>query len=188
MFRRKHFSGLPAVIFILSVPLGGTGKFHHRSEFYTKYNATKALLTLIFIFFHTLSLFLSFPDCLPPSPLFLFPPDTHTHTHTTEGLHFHFSLSLSCIGEGNGNPLQCSCLESPRDEGAWWASIYGVAQSRKWLKQLSSRSSIYIYKILSQCLHLTLTNILLSHLLQVRLCIFNFYSIKSFPVLYHFSH
>ena len=43
-------------------------------------------------------------------------------------LHFHFSLS--CIGEGNGNPFQCSCLENPRDAGAWWAAIYGVAQSR----------------------------------------------------------
>ena len=46
----------------------------------------------------------------------------------TEQLHFHFSLS--CIGEGNGNPLQCSCLENPRDGGAWWAAVYGVAQSR----------------------------------------------------------
>ena len=44
---------------------------------------------------------------------------------TTERLHFHFSLS--CIGEGNGNPFQCSCLESPRDGGAWWAAVYGVA-------------------------------------------------------------
>ena len=59
---------------------------------------------------------------------------------TTEGLHFPFSLS--CIGEGNGNPLQCSCLENPRDRGAWWAAIYGVAQSRTQLKQLSSSSSI----------------------------------------------
>ena len=58
---------------------------------------------------------------------------------TTERLHFHFSLS--CIGEGNGNPLQCSCLDNPRDKGAWWAAIYGVAQSRTRLKQLSSRSS-----------------------------------------------
>ena len=58
---------------------------------------------------------------------------------TTERLHFHFSLS--CIGEGNGNPLQCSCLENPRDGGAWWAAVYGVAQSQTWLKQLSSRSS-----------------------------------------------
>ena len=46
----------------------------------------------------------------------------------TEWLHFHFSLS--CIGGGNGNPLQCSCLEKPRDGGAWWAAIYGVAQGR----------------------------------------------------------
>ena len=46
---------------------------------------------------------------------------------TTERLHFHFSLS--CIGEGNGNPLQYSCLENPRDGGAWWAAVYGVAQS-----------------------------------------------------------
>ena len=46
---------------------------------------------------------------------------------TTEWLHFHFSLS--CIGEGNANPLQCSCLENPRDRGAWWAAVYGVAQS-----------------------------------------------------------
>ena len=57
----------------------------------------------------------------------------------TEWLHFHFSLS--CTGEGNGNPLQCSCLENPRDRGAWWASVYGVAQSQKRLKQLSSSSS-----------------------------------------------
>ena len=47
---------------------------------------------------------------------------------TTEQLHFHFILS--CIGEGNGNPLQCSCLENPRDRGAWWAAVYGVAQSQ----------------------------------------------------------
>ena len=51
---------------------------------------------------------------------------------TTERLHFHFSLS--CIGEGNDNPLQCSCLENPRDGGAWWAAIYEVAQSRTQLK------------------------------------------------------
>ena len=51
------------------------------------------------------------------------------------------SLSLSCIGEGNGNPLQCSCLENPRDGGAWWAAVYGVAQSRTRLKRLSSSSS-----------------------------------------------
>ena len=59
----------------------------------------------------------------------------------TERLHFHFSLS--CIGEGNGNPLQCSCLENPRDGGAWWAAVYGVTQSRTRLKRLSSSSSIH---------------------------------------------
>jgi len=58
---------------------------------------------------------------------------------TTERLHFHFSLT--CIGEGNGNPLQCSCLENPRDGGAWWAAVYGDAQSRTRMKQLSSSSS-----------------------------------------------
>ena len=58
---------------------------------------------------------------------------------TTDRLHFHFSLS--CIGEGNGNPLQYSCLENPRNRGAWWAAVYGVAQSRTWLKRLSSSSS-----------------------------------------------
>ena len=58
---------------------------------------------------------------------------------TTERLHFHFSLS--CIGEGNGSPLQCSCLENPRDGRAWWAAVCGVAQSRTRLKRLSSSSS-----------------------------------------------
>ena len=58
---------------------------------------------------------------------------------TTEQLHFHFSLS--CIGEGNGNPLQCSCLENPRDGEAWWAAVYGIAQSRTRLKRLSSSSN-----------------------------------------------
>ena len=61
----------------------------------------------------------------------------------TERLHF----SLSCIGEGNGNPLQCSCLENARDGGAWWAAVYGVAQSRTRLKGLSSSSSS-IYKFI----------------------------------------
>jgi len=52
-----------------------------------------------------------------------------------------WATSLSRIGEGNGNLLQCSCLENPRDGGAWWAAIYGVEQSRKWLKRISSSSS-----------------------------------------------
>ena len=58
---------------------------------------------------------------------------------TTERLHFHFSLSF--IGEGNGNPLQYSCLEDPRDGGAWWAAVYGVAQSRTRLKRLSRKQA-----------------------------------------------
>ena len=67
----------------------------------------------------------------------------------TERLHFHFSLS--CIGEGNGNPLQCSCLENPRDGGAWWVAVYGVAQSRTRLKRLSSSSSfVLLHNTLSQ--------------------------------------
>ena len=71
----------------------------------------------------------------------------HEESDTTERLHFHFSLS--CIGEGNGNPLQCSSLENPRDGGAWWAAVYGVAHSRTRLKRLSSSSSsssrVYYY-------------------------------------------
>ena len=62
-----------------------------------------------------------------------------TELDMTELLHFHFSLS--CTGEGNGNPLQYSCLENPRDGGAWWAAVYGVTQSRTRLKRLSSSSS-----------------------------------------------
>ena len=67
-------------------------------------------------------------------------PWARKESDTTERLHFHFSLS--CIGAGNGNPLQCSCLENPRDGGAWWAAVSGVAQSRTQLKRLSSSSSI----------------------------------------------
>ena len=65
----------------------------------------------------------------------------------TEQLHFRFSLS--CIGEGNGNPLQCFCLENPRDRGAWWAAVCRVAQSRTRLKRLSSSSlnCILIYQV-----------------------------------------
>ena len=62
---------------------------------------------------------------------------------TTEPLHFHFSRS--CFGEGNGNPLQCSCLENPRDGGAWWAAVYGVAQSWTRLKRRSSSISYLFY-------------------------------------------
>ena len=54
---------------------------------------------------------------------------------------FHFHFSLSCTGEGNGNPLQCSCLEAPRDGGAWWAAVYGVAKSQTRLKRPSSSTA-----------------------------------------------
>ena len=64
----------------------------------------------------------------------------------TERLHFQFSLS--CIGEGNGNPLQCSFLENPRDGEAWWAAVYGVAQSRTRLRRHSSSSSLKITPLL----------------------------------------
>ena len=68
---------------------------------------------------------------------------------TTERLHFDFSLS--CIGEGNDSPLQCSCLENPRDGGAWWAAICGVAQSQTQLKWLSS-SRMWMSIPTSQCI------------------------------------
>ena len=61
---------------------------------------------------------------------------------------FTFHFSLSCTGGGNGNLLQCSCLENPRDGGAWWAAVYGVTQSRTWLKRLSSGSSSMIAKMI----------------------------------------
>ena len=67
----------------------------------------------------------------------------HEELDTTERLHFPFSLS--CIGEGNGNPLQCSCLENPRDGGAGWAAVYGVAQGRTRLKRLSSSSRVPLH-------------------------------------------
>ena len=88
----------------------------------------------------------------------------------TERLHFHFSLL--CIGEGNGDPLQCSCLENPRDRGAWWAAVYGVTQSRTQLKWLGSNrrfvkiSFFYLlYMILN--FHLNLWETLISTLLNL---------------------
>ena len=69
-------------------------------------------------------------------------PQGREESDMTEQLHFHFSLY--CIGEGNGNPLQCSCLENPRDGEAWWAAVYGITQSWTRLKRLSSSSSSYL--------------------------------------------
>ena len=70
---------------------------------------------------------------------------------TTEQLHFHYSLS--CIGEGNDNPLQCSCLENPRDGGAWWAAVYGVTQSWTRLNRLSSSSIRRRRKVITGLVH-----------------------------------
>ena len=76
----------------------------------------------------------------------------HSELDTTGRLHFHFSLS--CIGGGNGTRLQCSCLENPRDGGAWWAAVYGVVQSQTRLKRLSSSSSSIISSVLSHIVYL----------------------------------
>ena len=81
-------------------------------------------------------------------------PWDHKESDMTEWLHFHFSLS--CIGEGNGAPLQCSCLENPRDGGAWRAAVYGVTQSRTRLKRLSS-SSRFVIAILPISKHLLIS-------------------------------
>ena len=90
-----------------------------------------------------------------------------TESDTSEWLHSHFSLL--CIGEANGNPLQCSCLENPRDRGAWWAAVYGVAQNWTLLKQLNSSSSSStegLGSIPSQGPHMLQTGV---HRLQVKL-------------------
>ena len=72
---------------------------------------------------------------------------------TTAWLHFHFSLS--CIGEGNGNPPQCSCLENPRDGVAWWAAIYGVAQSLTGLSHLAAAATYWHICISSHICYLS---------------------------------
>ena len=87
---------------------------------------------------------------------------------TTERLHFQFSLS--CIGEGNGNPLQCSCLENPRDGGAWWAAVSGVAQSWTQLKQLSS--SIEYFIIILIFISLMIAAYFFMHLLIIHIVLF----------------
>ena len=109
--------------------------------------------------------------------------------HTIERLHFHFSLL--CIGEGNGNPLQCSCLENSRDDGAWWAAICGVAQSQTQLKRLSS-SSILIFVLHAgvalanahMCIHICCCSVI-----QSCLTLFDSMdcSTPGFPVLHHLT-
>ena len=104
------------------------------------------------------------PVLLPGKPhgwrrLVGYSPWHRKESDTTERLHFHFSLS--CIREGNGNPLQCSCLENPKDRGAWWAAVYGVAQSRTLLTWLSSSSSRSIILQLKKRERPTLANTIL---------------------------
>ena len=121
------------------------------------YWSSANILTLFSLFLFCVSIFIVYIYCISwrrqwhPTPVLLpgksrgqkslvgCSPWGRSELDTTERLHFHFSLS--CIGEGNGNPLQCSCLENPRDGGAWWAAVYGVTQSRTWLKRLSRSSS-----------------------------------------------
>ena len=101
-----------------------------------------------------------------PTPVFL-PGESHgqrslvgcspwgrKESDTTERLHFQFLLS--CIGEGSGNPLQCSCLENPRDRETWWFASYGVTQSQTWLTQLSSSSSSIHIWLFQYCLTIIL--------------------------------
>ena len=96
---------------------------------------------------------------------------------TTQRLHFHFSLS--CLGEENGNTLQCSCLENPRDGGAWGAAVYGVAQSRTRLKWLSSSSSMEAFNPFTVKLIIDMYDPITYHFLNC----FGFILSKSFPSL-----
>ena len=109
---------------------------------------------------------------------------------TTERLHFHFSLS--CIGEENGSPLQCSCLENPRERGAWWAAVYGVAQSWTPLKRLSSSSnSSYVlvfglfYKIVISCITKCVTKPLIKMMTRQ---LEHIYLFKSYTCIYLFMN
>ena len=97
-------------------------------------------------------------------------PWDHEESDTTEQLHFHFSLP--CTGAENGNPLQCSCLENPRDGGAWWAAVYGVAQSWTRLKRLSSGSneSVHDQKEHTGLKFMTSIHYLLSNRFTRRFC------------------
>ena len=88
-------------------------------------------------------------------------------------LHFHFSLSY--IGEGDGNPLQCSCLENPRDGGAWWAAVYGVTQSWTRLKQLSSSSIFQSFYSFFHVVFISFTEFFSS-----RICLVLFYNFNLF--------
>ena len=96
---------------------------------------------------------------------------------TTERLDFHFPLS--CLGEGNGNPLQCSCLENPRDGGAWWAAVSGVTQSWTRLKRLSSSSSNFYFSLFNSTYIIYL--VISSYHDLLRNILFNFQRVGNFP-------
>ena len=91
----------------------------------------------------------------------------------TQTLHFHFSLW--CIGEESGNPLQCSYLENPRDSGAWWAAVYGVAQSRTRLKWLSSNT--WTLNAISSCYLCGFFFFFLVVVVSLLFCFFNKHSL-----------
>jgi len=93
-----------------------------------------------------------------------------------------WATSLSHIGEGNGNPLQCSCLENPRDGGAWWAAVYGVAQSQTWLKWLSSSSSSSSFTL---CSSVTLSIVLHLYTLKHQETMITFLFRKVIHILKH---
>ena len=132
----------------------GIGKCRHRKKY--EWNVIFSVTqTCVWILVLPLTSYILSEKVMAPTPVLL-PGKSHggrslvdcspwsrEESDITEWLHFHFSLS--CIGEGNGNPLQCSCLENPRDGRAWWAAVYGVAQSRTRLKRLSSSSSSSSY-------------------------------------------
>ena len=95
-----------------------------------------------------------------------------SQTRLRDLLQFYFSLS--CTGEGNGNPLQCSCLENPMDGGSCWAAVYGVAQSRTWLKWLSSSSCYFQTRVWSSFLGIRQNSLCLIPLLSFSFSSCNF--------------
>ena len=106
-------------------------------------------------------------------------------SYTTERLHFHFSLS--CIGEGNGNPLQCSCLENPRNRGAWWAAVSGVAQSQTRLKRLSCMLALIVI-FWDTAKFFSIVTVFHSHHQHKRIPIFPHPYQHSFFIFFYYCH